>query len=124
MKGWWMFLHTPLVVCLNSCRTRLQAWNRDEFRHVGKEITQLQKLLEHLEMQPTTPVVIENMRKTRVKLNCWLEKEAAMWKQRSRIDWFREGDRNTSFSHAKASSHFQKNLIEGVWCLAGRGGEY
>ena len=43
-------------------------------------------------MQPTSPDVIENMRKTRVELNYWLEKEAAMWKQRSWVDWFREGD--------------------------------
>ena len=40
----------PLVSCLNSCRTRLQAWNRDEFGHVGKEIARLQKLLEYLVM--------------------------------------------------------------------------
>ena len=104
----------PLVSCLNSCRTRLQAWNRDEFGHVGKEIAQLQKLLKYLEMQPTSLDVIENMRKTRVELKCWLEKEAAMWKQRSQVDWFREGDRITSFFHAKASSRFQKNLIEGI----------
>ena len=103
----------PLVSFLNSCRTRLQAWNWDEFKHVGKEIAWLQKLLEYLEMQPTSLDVIENMRKTRVELNCWLQKEAVMWKQRSRVDWFREGDRNTSFFHAKASSSFQKNLIEG-----------
>ena len=43
-------------------------------------------------MQPTSPDVKEYMRKTRVELNCLLEKEVAMWKQRSQVDWFREGD--------------------------------
>ena len=38
-----------------------------------------------------------------------------MWKQRSRLSWFRNGDRNTRFFHAKASTRFQKNLIEGVF---------
>lgn len=31
----------PLVSCLNSCKTILQAWNRDEFGHVEKEIARL-----------------------------------------------------------------------------------
>ena len=38
-----------------------------------------------------------------------------MWKQRSRLNWFKEGDRNTRFFHANASSRFQKNLIEGIY---------
>ena len=48
-------------------------------------------------------------------LNCWLEKEDEMWRQRSRINWFREGDRNTSFFHAKASARYTKNYIEGLF---------
>lgn len=33
----------------------------------------------------------------------------------ARLNWFQAGDCNTSFFHAKASSWFQKNLIEGVF---------
>ena len=40
-----------------------------------------------------------------------------MWKQRLRLNWFRDGDRNTRFFNAKASAQFQKNLIEGVFDL-------
>lgn len=49
-----------------------------------------------------------------MELNCWLDKESAMWKQRARLNWFQARDCNTGFFHAKASSRFQKNLIEGV----------
>ena len=37
-----------------------------------------------------------------------------MWRQRSRINWFQNGDRNTSFFHAKASARHKKNFMEGL----------
>ena len=100
--------------CLDWCRARLDDWNKVEFGHVGKTIADLQKHLEWLERQPMSPKNIQSMKATRVNLNCWLEKEDAMWLQRSRISWLQNDDRNTRFFHEKASSHFRKNFIEGL----------
>ncbi|KAL0001686.1 hypothetical protein SO802_015467 [Lithocarpus litseifolius] len=54
------------------------------------------------------------MQKTRVELNCWLEKDDAMWLHRSRVNWFQEGDGKTRYFHSKASARFQNNFIEGM----------
>ena len=78
----------PVVSCLESCRSRLDAWNQSEFRHVAKQISQLQKHLEWLELQPTSTDPIRSLRETRVELNCWLDKGDDMWKQWSRLNWF------------------------------------
>ena len=67
-----------------------------------------------LELQSNSPVIIEDIRNTRVELNCWLDKENTMWLQRSRINWFQDGDQNTRFFHSKASTRYQKNLISGM----------
>lgn len=39
----------------------------------------LQKRLEWLELQAPSPAVVKDLRETRVELNCWLDKEDAMW---------------------------------------------
>lgn len=105
----------PILSCMDSCRTKLAIWNQTDFGHVGKQISQLQKHLEWLELQPTSREIINDLRETRVQLNCWLDKEDAMWKQWSRINWFKKGDCNTRFFHAKASAWYQKNLIESIY---------
>lgn len=105
----------PIVWCLEECRTKLEAWNKTEFGHVGVKIAQLQKQLEWLELQSSSPNVNRKLKDTWVELNFWLEKENEMWKQRSQLNWFQDGDRNTRFFHAKTSACFQKNLIERVF---------
>ena len=72
-------------------------------------------------IEPVSKELVEALRHTRIELNCWLDREDDMWRQRSMINWFQNGDRNTSFFHAKASSRQRKNFMnellddDGVW---------
>ena len=58
----------------------------------------------------------------RNELNQLLTKEETMWSQRSRSHWLQEGDRNTRFSHNRASQRRPPNAILGLrdesgdWC--------
>ena len=81
---------------------------------MGKKVAKLQRKVEWLELQPSSIETNQVLRSTRSKLNSWLDKEDAVWRQRSRLNWFQAGDRNTSFFHAKASSRQKKNLITGL----------
>ena len=60
------------------------------------------------------------LKTTQIELNCWLENEDEMWRQRSRINWLQSGDRNTRFFHEKALTRFKKNLIDGLLDAEGR----
>ena len=103
-----------LTSCLERCKGCLDAWNKVEFGHVGRKTAKLQKHLEWLELQLASPSNIGEMRKTRSELNCWHEKEDAMWYQRSRINWCQFVDRNTSYFLAKAFARHKKNHMEGL----------
>lgn len=50
-----------------------------------------------------------------------LKREEIIWKQISKIEWLQSGDKNTTFSHNKASNRRSRNMIdkiqnsEGIW---------
>ncbi|XP_065619215.1 uncharacterized protein LOC136063166 [Quercus suber] len=100
--------------CLEKCRASLQAWNKTKFGHVGRKVAKLQKRLEWIELQLSSPEINNELMRIRVELNCWLDKEDDMWQQRSKLNWFQSRDRNTSFFHAKAFARQKKNFIEGI----------
>ena len=99
---------------LDRCKANLTTWNAIEFSHVGRNIVELQTKLEWLKLQLVSKEVVEALRHTRIELNSWLDREDDMWRQRSRINWFQNGDRNTSFFHAKALARHRKNFMDGL----------
>uniref|UniRef100_A0A803LLZ1 RNase H type-1 domain-containing protein n=1 Tax=Chenopodium quinoa TaxID=63459 RepID=A0A803LLZ1_CHEQI len=57
---------------------------------------------------------LEEIRAIDNEINELEKREEVFWAQRSRQDWLREGDKNTSFFHKKAEQRRQRNTIKDV----------
>lgn len=89
----------------------LANWNRNEFGHVETMMRNLNEQLATLQMQTASLGVL--MRLSGSKLKSWSQnKQELMWRQRSRKEWFQEGDQNIQFFHSFASTGRRNNRLQ------------
>jgi hypothetical protein len=95
---------------LSVLRKDLSVWKDQFFGAVDKEMKSLKQELEVLLLRNdhATNFRVHEIYK---RLDELLIREEIMWKQRSRIDWLREGDRNTKYFHQRATWRAKKNKI-------------
>ena len=61
----------------------------------------------------------KEINRLRSEINDLLDSEEILWHQRSRVQWYGQGDRNTKFFHSKATQRRKKNTITGLWDESG-----
>ncbi|CAL8993823.1 unnamed protein product [Prunus brigantina] len=102
----------------------LKDWNVNVFGHLKKRNACLLARLNGIQ-KALCRVSNTFLSKLEISLieeyNCGLEQEAMLWKQKSRLQWLQEGDRNTKFFHLTTIIRRRRNKIErlknneGVW---------
>lgn len=99
---------------IQACKNTLTVWNKDCFGYVMTMLKDKSKLLESLESEPVGDSVGVQISSLKKEINDLLGKEEIMWRQRSRVQWLKEGDRNTKIFHARASQRRRRNGIVGI----------
>ncbi|XP_075091901.1 uncharacterized protein LOC142172043 [Nicotiana tabacum] len=87
---------------IKRVKAALSKWSREIFGDIFKQLAILEDIVRVKEMlfeeEPTTENRIV-LQKAQSELKKYLSIEEQYWKQKAGMNWFAEGDRNTSFFH-------------------------
>ena len=110
-----------LVEGLNDCASGLARWNYSDLGHIPRKIQEKRKSLQAMIQADLDGSNGEEIDKMRKEINELLDVEETKWHQRSRVQWYQKGDRNTQFFQHKASQcKKKKNEINGLWDKEGK----
>lgn len=86
------------------CRDQLKLWNNSILDNVHLNLQKAKEKLSRLQNERWLQVSAEDISGARNDVHKWLEMEEMMWRQRSWVDWLKEGNKNIKYFHAKAST--------------------
>ncbi|XP_057790955.1 uncharacterized protein LOC131008071 [Salvia miltiorrhiza] len=112
-----------VMVKLKRLRSSLKSWNKEVFGHVDVDINQMQMDLERIQTRISTEgysdTLFDEEVEAQARLSTKLLRKDLLLKQKSRIRWLNDGDRNTSFFHnsikaRKKQLHIPQLRIDGT----------
>ncbi|KAL3813976.1 hypothetical protein ACJIZ3_015244 [Penstemon smallii] len=99
---------------LETCKMGLIEWSKTSYGAVPRRVKKLKEEVLKLKRGLITEESKVRIKEKSYELEDLLDKEEMLWRQRAKAHWMREGDKNTKFFHAKASSRRKMNMIDGI----------
>lgn len=105
---------------LSSLQQSLKTWDREVFGSVKKQVKELRAKLEDERSSTLYCGPTERECEIMASRSDVLAREEVMERQRSRISWLKDGDRNMEFFQAKARARGRTNRIKSLTDEIGR----
>ncbi|XVE64032.1 hypothetical protein DITRI_Ditri07aG0068900 [Diplodiscus trichospermus] len=107
---------------IKDAGAKLKKWFGIRAGTTRVKIDSIQKQIDEIQSHELSDYVLSKENDLKEELNALLEKEEIFWRQRSRVSWLCEEDKNTRFFHAQASQREKNNRVKGLknedgdWC--------
>lgn len=103
---------------LQFIEQNLKIWNKDVFGSLTQQKATLSQQIERLDQEESALELLEKDLLLRNKLKRGASnifyKEEISWQQKSRLNWLKRGDANTSFFHKVANGRKARNFISSL----------
>jgi hypothetical protein len=109
-EQWHSYGAQEIVQKLNCCASDLTSWSKTHFHHIRREVDKCRKQIERVRTQvDSNNINLFNALQKRISF--LLVQENSFWRQRAKTHWLKDGDLNTKFFHASATSRCKINRI-------------
>lgn len=98
---------------IRKCKSRLQRWKKGRNFNLSLKIHSLEERL--ADIHRGTGFDLNEERRWLLALRAAWGEEEVWWQQKSRVQWLREGDKNTSFFHAFTRKRRQQHRVSGLF---------
>lgn len=115
VNGWAGFI---ILQKLRAIKDKLKVWNKEEFGDVNTALQDKEAELHQFDLlvEERTLNAEEIASRCKAKTEFWRLSRLAetMWRQKSRLNWMKLGDKNTRYFQAIANNRYRRNMIGSV----------
>ncbi|XP_030479294.1 uncharacterized protein LOC115696538 [Cannabis sativa] len=95
---------------ISYCGESLQAWGRDYTSNFKQRIGHCKREIQHWK-KGCDDISIQKFREAELNFSEVMNQQEVFWRQRSKQLWLQEGDSDSKYFHAKATSRKKHNTI-------------